>query len=488
MITAVSNKPCMVGPFALFDPNNPATRLEDEAANITAHLTSRSAAGALVLHFNSTGAGDVPEDGDADFIAVTISELGALPGEYVAVFVPPAPGAYTLVLRHAASQADLAEEIRVDTVTLTDIGGYSLLPLERDVADVGGAIDLVVRFVLPDGASFDPYELRQVDIRNAATDVLLFQVGAASIVRLSQGTYRVRTPVAIGEGVTLADRWFYRAFSGNPEASRAFSRVVAQAAADDGLLISVERLKRHELLGINLTDDAGNPFPDDTFREAIREATDALESELDLTLWPTTIAEEVHDYREEMYHRTFGHFQLRRRPLIAVDHVHASYPSLQDGPLVLPPEWVVITNPKWGNFNLVPQTGTLAQFLTAQSGHGNQALFGPLFLTGASWWPGIFKIAYQAGFAIGHVPPRIQHAVALQASLQILDIAGDLIAGAGIASTSHSIGGLSSSISTTASATNHGYGAKRGNYIENLKVLKARIRAEYHGTHLLGAC
>ena len=485
-ITGVSNKPVVVGTFSLFSPDAPFTRLEGEAANVTAHLTSRNAAGTLTLHYNSTGAGDAPADGDAGYIAVVVSELDALPGEYIATFTPPAPGNYSLVLRHAASQADIAEEVRVDTVTLTDVGGYSVVPITREVADVGAAVDLVVRFVLPDGTRFDPYELRQVVVTNADTDAALFTIGAGSIARLSEGTYRVRTPVAIGESMTLADRWFFRAFAGNPESTRGFSRVVAQAAAQDGLLITVERLKRNELAGVRLTLDDGTPFSDETFVEAIREAQDYIAGRLDLPLVARTIEDEVHDYRRKLYVQSFGHFQLRQRPILEVVSVKASYPNIDPSVgIVIPTEWVTITNPMWGQFNLVPSKGTLGQYLTAQSAP-NHALFGPLMLNGTEWWPGIFHVKYRAGFEADALPPRIASAIGLQASLRILDIAGDLIAGAGIANVSHSIGGLSSSIGTTSSATNHGYGAKRKNYEDELKKLLPQIRAEYHGTHQLG--
>ena len=67
------------------------------------------------------------------------------------------------------------------------------------------------------------------------------------------------------------------------------------------------------------------------------------------------------------------------------------------------------------------------------------------------------------------------------ASLNILNPAGDLIVGAGIASTSLSIGGLSQSINTTSSATNAGYGARIIQYQKDYEALLNNVRAKYRG-------
>jgi hypothetical protein len=73
----------------------------------------------------------------------------------------------------------------------------------------------------------------------------------------------------------------------------------------------------------------------------------------------------------------------------------------------------------------------------------------------------------------------IKVAVALQAAMLPLDTAGDLIAGAGVAQKSTSMDGLSMSVSTTASATNHGLGAKMKNYKDRYKEIVTAIKRQY---------
>jgi hypothetical protein len=74
--------------------------------------------------------------------------------------------------------------------------------------------------------------------------------------------------------------------------------------------------------------------------------------------------------------------------------------------------------------------------------------------------PGIWRFTYRAGFEIGKLPPDLKHIIGMWASIGVLNIAGDLIAGAGIATKSVSVPGLSQNIGTTSSATNSGYGAR----------------------------
>ncbi len=82
------------------------------------------------------------------------------------------------------------------------------------------------------------------------------------------------------------------------------------------------------------------------------------------------------------------------------------------------------------------------------------------------------------------LPEDILSALGMMASLYVLNPAGDLIAGAGIASKSIGIDALHQSINTTSSATNAGYGARIIQYQKDLKPLLKEIRSEYHGVQM----
>jgi len=82
------------------------------------------------------------------------------------------------------------------------------------------------------------------------------------------------------------------------------------------------------------------------------------------------------------------------------------------------------------------------------------------------------------------MPANMVHAVGLKAALVPLDVAGDLIVGAGIASKSISMDGLSMNINTTSSATNAGYGARVGQYERELKALMSSLRKRWQMTNI----
>lgn len=77
------------------------------------------------------------------------------------------------------------------------------------------------------------------------------------------------------------------------------------------------------------------------------------------------------------------------------------------------------------------------------------------------------------------VPSGIIQAVGLQAALQPLDLAGDLILGAGIASRSIGIDGFTENVNTTSSATNSGYGARVRQYEREYKARIAALKSQW---------
>ena len=83
-----------------------------------------------------------------------------------------------------------------------------------------------------------------------------------------------------------------------------------------------------------------------------------------------------------------------------------------------------------------------------------------------------------AGQYLGY-PPAMLDAVGLAAYMLPGDTQGDLIVGAGIANTSCSFDGLSTSIGTTSSATNAGLGAKLINYSKRLKARVALLHRHW---------
>jgi hypothetical protein len=196
-----------------------------------------------------------------------------------------------------------------------------------------------------------------------------------------------------------------------------------------------------------------------------------------MPLRPKTITEEKHDFYKEDY-ENFIYLKLREYPVLSVSRVQ----------MVLPGETLVHDfDSSW--FQLRKDSGVL--HVVPGTGGASTILFG----AGGSWLPfvrasnrfvpDVFRVTYTAGFEPGELPFDIRDVVGKVASMGPLHIAGDLIAGAGIASQSLSIDGLSQSIATTSSATNSGYGSRIVNYYKDIKGQIPTLRSYYKGAAMV---
>jgi hypothetical protein len=251
-------------------------------------------------------------------------------------------------------------------------------------------------------------------------------------------------------------------------------------------VLTIDELKRIYLFGVDLTNDQNVPYPDEVFAHGIRQAVDRMEHELDIPLQPQKFVERYDFYRRDYENYMF--VQLRRRPVITVDAVSLDYPSGQNI-INFPKEWIRIDRHA-GELRILPSRGTFSQLLIGSGGG-----FLPLVFGGNDQIPDLINVTYFAGFDLGIKHPRneyglpndIKEIVGKIASYGPLNLAGDLIAGAAIASKSIGIDGLSQSVNTTASATNSGYGARILIYEREVKQVLPMLRRYYRGARMIVA-
>lgn len=245
----------------------------------------------------------------------------------------------------------------------------------------------------------------------------------------------------------------------------------------DKLVVDAQFVRDNFLFGIDLRDDNGNEMPDSLIEFYILSAQQWLERELDIFLTPTLVEKETHDYYFQDY-SNFSYVKLFHKPVYDVSYLAIRFP-LSSSTLEFDPSWFKIESTA-AHVNLVPTGGTISSVLV--SGGGS---FLPMMYTNRDYVPHLFFIDYDAGFREGCVPLDILEVVGKKAALGPLNIAGDLIAGAGIASKSLSLDGLSQSISTTSSATNAGYGARIINYGKEIDASLKTLKAQYRGIEMV---
>ena len=245
-------------------------------------------------------------------------------------------------------------------------------------------------------------------------------------------------------------------------------------ASDDAaiLAITVDELKEIYLFGTDLTDDRGNPFPARMYDLYIRAAVAWLEKELDIPIVAVNIEDEVQDHYPQDY-GSWGYFQLHNYPVIEITAVSFQYPSMTTA-VDINLDWVVLEDKgAKGVVQIVPGQGNIADVLLIPGS------LMPLWSGGASRVPGIWHFDYRAGFEVGSLPADLKHAIGMRAAIGVFNVAGDLVAGAGIANFSVSIPGLSQNVGTTSSATNAGYGARIIEYQKELKEMLPTLRRYY---------
>jgi len=298
-------------------------------------------------------------------------------------------------------------------------------------------------------------------------------------------------------------RYFYKFALFNPTTQSLDTLSDAVRGEEDPALtiLSIEELKEYYLFGVDLTDDSGKPYPDAMFAHYIKSAVDRLETELDIIIKRTEIPEERHDYYREDYNKYIW-IALHHQPIISIENVQ----------FVLPGEQVVqVFDKDWihpqresGQVQLVPGTAGAGSILLGASGAWLPAITG-----NNRFIPDAFRVEYTAGFgkpppnsispaagtnptSISHydpkldtVPHQMKEVIGKLASIGPFNIAGDLLGGAGIASQSLSIDGLSQSFNTTSSATNAGYGARILQYNKDLKTELPALKKYWGRTPLV---
>lgn len=302
-------------------------------------------------------------------------------------------------------------------------------------------------------------------------------------------------------------------------------------------------LKDRFLVGVDLTLDDGTAYPDSIYEQAIRASIAYLEHEIGVAIDPFKVTQEAHDAYEpnrvgfwpfrldhrpvikmDKLHVQFGSFEAAEIPvdwcqLVNPVHgqvhlipsektVNSSYRFTRGVPMitgdVLQPQRYV---PGYFKFDytagfetrevnvVVPPGETTA---SATLSPAIRLRYEPIIVSNPLAGDGIsVKIttrgAEEVGITLSGVAPQettipllistlpsdIKQCIGYKAALLPLDVAGDLIAGAGIATLHVGVDGLSQSLGTTASATNAGYGARVLQFERELKALLPALRAKY---------
>lgn len=302
-------------------------------------------------------------------------------------------------------------------------------------------------------------------------------------VEISTGATRINL---VG-GVTVYDfidrdgstSYFYQTDYWDPASGEASARSdIIRGTSDASLdILSPAELRDYYLFGVDLRDERGNELPDRTLQFYIRSAVAQAEQMLDLPIRRVVI-DEIEPERQDFFVQEYYKYiklQLNESPVISVESIRLVLPSEQEV-IDFPSPWIQLDK-QTGVVHIIPGAGNVAVVALGQSG-----AWLPLVYGWTDYIPHVFRCEYTAGFE--EVPANIKDIIGKLASFGPLNIAGDLVLGAGIAGQQISIDGLSTGVQTTQSATNAGYGARLTQYRRELAIQIPEARRYWKGVRM----
>jgi len=245
-------------------------------------------------------------------------------------------------------------------------------------------------------------------------------------------------------------------------------------------IMTVNELKDIYLYGLGdaLSNDQGVPLPDRVYAHYIQSAIAKFEQKVSLRVCPQRFVEK-HDWiREDA--ETFMFFLTDEFPIINDESDPATLPVVElvvpgQDPQAFPTSWLQVQE-DFGQLHLLPDTSSGIVFSGSRAAGMLRGFRSSKFI------PNAFRITYFAGFGANNpLPQNIKDVIGKEASFGPLNIGGDLLGGAGIASQSISLDGLSQSFNTTSSATNAGFGARIIQYTKELKDQYPELIRYYKG-------
>lgn len=234
----------------------------------------------------------------------------------------------------------------------------------------------------------------------------------------------------------------------------------------------VDEMIQNYMFGIDLSDSDGNPFPEHILIHHLNSAIHYAERILGIQIGVTE-EEEYHDYHMSDY-MNWGFIQLYKYPALEIEELCMMYGNKKG--FVVPNDWIQLDK-LTGKVSLFPNHGTANSLIISSGG----TILG--LHTRWSYAPQMWYVKYKAG--LDTVPADLYELVYKKATISILQVWGDLILGAGIASQSVSIDGLSQSIGTTQSAMFGGASARCDEYRKDIDRLLPALKSKYTGIKMI---
>ncbi len=251
---------------------------------------------------------------------------------------------------------------------------------------------------------------------------------------------------------------------------------------NSGLIINSKELLSLFFYGVDIFNQQGTGIGATTFEAYIRKAQQEFEKKFSIKVVKQAIEERSDYYRDEFIGTGF----IKTKYTVNTPYLLEGWLG-ENRQLSYPSDWLTS--------NKVNGRGITRQILVVPGSNSSAVAINNAFFTGqtfpylgmvntnsiGSYW----KVGYITGFGCGEdFPYDLMEAIGKLASINVFNMLGDIILGAGIASQSISLDGLSQSISSTASATSAGFGARIITYQKEIAEYTKSMQTLYKGLTL----
>lgn len=245
---------------------------------------------------------------------------------------------------------------------------------------------------------------------------------------------------------------------------------------NSGRVFSVEEILSIYLYGVTIQGSDGTTLSNETIEFYIDAMQKELENFINIKFVKQLFDETTSYYRTD-YWQQFPILQTRypvREPLSLTGFLN----KIEQ--IIYPQQWLLCQRDsnKLGKrrISVVPNGASTAH------GDANIVLTGITAQLGFQAYsniPDYWDMQYITGFDIDQLPSDLLNILGKLISIQLFNIAGDLVLGAGIASSRISIDGLSQDVQTTSSAENSSFSARIIQYKKDIEESLKRIKLTY---------
>lgn len=246
---------------------------------------------------------------------------------------------------------------------------------------------------------------------------------------------------------------------------------------NSGMLFNPTEIFNLYLYGITIQAGDGTAFSNESMRFYIESAQKEVENFFNLKLMRQFIFQEKLTFYRADYWQSFP-VLFTNYPVNEAISLTGRFNNLEQ--ISYPTQWLTTHQNSYGlhkrRVSIVPTGSAVA------TANAEVILSGLTTQLGSQHFrmiPDYWELQYITGFDIDKMPMDLINLTGKLACFGPLGIAGDLILGAGVASQSLSVDGLSQSISSTSSATNSGYGSRILQYDREIKETVKRIKLIY---------